>query len=290
MKKYKLTDVLIIVSGAGYKKANRIFRGGETCEILRIEGVNYKINIGTATAKLLAKIGARICIIGRNGQALSQIKKYILNETNCTPENISYWNLDLLNETAVKEFITSLDKSRPIWLVHSIGLGAQAYAINGENPYLPFTQIPADVVVKEFEVPVKSLLLLAQNLESRFREQDETRIVVVTSMSGIRPYIYGYSHASAKAGIHHAVRSLSLELSHRYKSVYVTEILPGIVDTGLYDSEEVIESVKEIGESFGFFGEKKYGNENFYFCHKCFDKIVNIDKTRLEMIKKRLSK
>jgi short-subunit dehydrogenase len=263
MKKYELSEVLIIVAGVGYKKANRIFRKGETCELIQIDGVNYKINIGTATAKLLAKLGARVCMVARNEQALSYIKEYIINETKCPSENIFYKSLDLLNEKSVKEFVLSLDNDRPIWLVFSIGLGAQAYTINGDNPYLPFIQIPADVVVKEFEVPVKSLLLLVQNLAPRFSQQEETRIIVVNSMSGIRPYMYGYSHASAKAGIHHAVRSLALELGYQYKSVYVTEILPGIVDTGLYDSEEVIKSVKEIGKTFGFFGEREYNEENF---------------------------
>ncbi len=263
MKKYQLKEVCVIVAGVGYKKANRFFHGGKTCELINIDGVSYKINIGAATAKLLAKRGAKICMVSRNEQALSHIKEYICRETNCNPENVFYRNVGLTDEKSVTEFIASLDKARPIWLVHSIGLGAQAYTINGDNPYLPFTKIPPDVVVKEFEVPVKSLLLLVKYLEPIFKQQEETRIVVITSMSGIRPYMCGYSHASAKAGIHHAVRSLCLEFSSRYKSVYVTEILPGIVDTGLYDSEEVIKSVQEIGETFGFFGDKKYTVENF---------------------------
>jgi short-subunit dehydrogenase len=263
MKKNMIKDVLVVITGVGYKKASRIFHKGETCELIQIDGLNYKINIGTATAKLLSEMGAKVCMVARNKQVLSNIKEYILKETNCVSENITYRNIDLLDETSVRDFIASLDKSRPIWIVHSIGLGAQAYTINGDNPYLPFTVISPNIVTKEFEVPVKSLLLMIQNLEPLFYQQEETRIVVVTSMSGIRPFMYGYSHASAKGGIHQAVRSLTLELSHRYKSVYVTEILPGIVDTGLYDSEETIKSVQEIGESFGFVGEKKYNQENF---------------------------
>jgi len=263
MDKHKLKYVLIIVTGVGYKKANRIFHAGRTCELVQIEGVNYKVNIGAATAKLIAKTGAKICMVARNEQALFRLKEYICREINCDPGNVSYCNLDLLDENSVKDFISSLEKNRPIWLVHSIGLGAQAYTVNGDNPYLPFTKISPDVVIKEFEIPVKSLLLLTKNLEPIFRQQKETRIVVVTSMSGIRPYMYGYSHASAKAGIHHAVRSLTLELIYRYKSIYVTEILPGIVDTGLYDSEEVIKAVQEIGETFGFFENKKYNEKNF---------------------------
>lgn len=263
MKKYKLNEVLIIIAGAGYKKVNRIFHNGKTSEIIQINGIDYKINTGAATAKKLAEMGAKICMVSTSEDKLSYLKDYICKETKCNPNNIFYRAVDLVNESSVKEFISSLDEKLPIWLVYSIGLGAQAYALNGDNPYLPYTKISPDIVIKEFEVPVKSLLLFFQNLEPIFQRQEETRIVVVTSMSGVRPYMYGFSHASAKAGIHNAVRSLTLELSCRYKSVYVTEILPGIVDTGMYDSDEVIKSVHDIGETFGFFGEKEYNDENF---------------------------
>jgi len=259
----KFDEILIVVTGVGYKRAQRIFHDGRTSMLIKIDGVNHKINIGAATAKLLAEKGAKVCMVARNKEKLQNLKEYICYETKCNPENVTYKDIDLLNKNSVEELELSLDKVKTIWLVHSVGLGAQSYDINGNNPYLPFTKIHTELITKEFEVPVKSLLLLLKSLESRIKLQSETRIVVVTSMSGIRPYIYGYSHASAKGGIHHAVRSLSLELSYLYRSVYVTEILPGIVDTGLYDSEEVIKSVQEIGETFGFFGDKKYTTDNF---------------------------
>jgi len=265
MPKLKLQDVCTIIAGVGYKEAQRIFRQGETCEIVEIEGKKYKINTGAATAKLIAKKGGKVIMLARNEKALYQIREYILQETNCSPDLVTYRVLDILDEQKIKEFThyLSQNEKRPIWLVYSIGLGAQAYSLQGDNPYLPFTDIPPEIVVKEFEVPVKGLLLLTQNLLPIFTKQEETRIVVVTSMSGIRPYMYGYSHASAKAGIHHAVRSLALEMSYRYGNIYVSEVLPGIIDTGLYDSANVIKAVQEIGETFGFFGEKKYNEDNF---------------------------
>lgn len=263
MDKYKLRDVLVIVTGAGYKEAKRVFHGGETCELIEINGAKYKINVGAAAAKAIAQAGAKICMVSRTKEKLHNLKKYICNETGCSRDNILYCATDLLDEQSVKDFVSLLEKRRPIWIVHSIGLGAQAYRIKDDNPYLPVTQTPPELPTKEFETVVKSLLLLTQNLIPIFKEQKETRMVVVSSMSGIRPYMYGYSHASAKAGIHHAVRSLALELNYFYECVYVTEILPGIVDTGLYDSEEVIKSVGDIGETFGFYGDKRYSEENF---------------------------
>jgi short-subunit dehydrogenase len=267
MMKNKFNEILIIVTGAGYKKALRVFHNGKTSEMLRIHEINHKINIGAATAKFLASKGAKVCMVARSEEKLHNLKEYICRETKCNPSNVTYKAVDLLDENSVSEFVISLDKTKPIWLVHSIGLSAQMYEIGGDNPYIPFTQIPSDLITKEFETPVKSLLLLMRNLEPVFQKQKETKIVVVTSMSGVRPFMYGYSHASAKAGIHSAVRSLSLEMNQKYKSVYLTEILPGIVDTGMYDSDEVIKSVREIGESFGFVGNRSYTTENFPLMH-----------------------
>ena len=69
-------------------------------------------------------------------------------------------------------------------------------------------------------------------------------------MSGLRSYPYGFSHSSAKGGLHSAVRSLSLELAK--KNIFFSEVMPGIVDTGMYDNDIVIDTVQKIGKEFGY--------------------------------------
>lgn len=256
VEKIKLRDSLVIVTGAGYKEAKKIFHGSNSNDIIEIDGKNFKLNIGAAVARHLIELGAKVCIVSNTEEKLINLKNHICEKTNCDDKDITYYSIDLTDSNNVSEFIKNLGREKQIWLVHCVGLGAQVYNVKNDNPYLSFNTISSDLVAKEFDVPVNSLLLMMKNLEPLFNKQSETRIVVVTSMSGIRPTIYGYSHSAAKAGIHHAVRSLSLELSLNYKSVYMTEILPGIVDTGLYDSDEVIEAVQKISASFGFFGDK----------------------------------
>lgn len=258
----KLSRVLTIITGVGCKKARKIYHGGETCECIEINKEKYKLNIGAATAKEIAGHGGKILMIGRDEENLSHIREYIHKKIKCDLANILYEKLDLLNEKSVNKIVSLVPRKYPVWLVHSVGLGAQAYNLVGDNPYLPITNIPLDTLIKEYEVPIKSLLLLIRSLLPIFIKQKTTKIVVVSSMSGVRPYMYGFSHASAKAGLHNAVRSLALELYYRYKSIYVTEILPGIVDTGLYDSKAVVKSVCKIGESFGLIGKRKYSVNN----------------------------
>ncbi len=257
-----LNNTLVIVTGVSYKEAKRIFNKGETSECIKINGVNHKINIGASSAKYLAQKGIKVCMVSRSEDKLHNLKNYICEQTNCDPDNVMYHASDLLDDNSVKKLIDSLPKKQPLWLVHSVGLSSHDYNVSGDNPYKPFTEMSPDMVTQEFRVPVVSLLLLMKRLEPTIKHQMETRIVVVSSMSGIRPFMYGYSHASAKAGLHHAVRSLNLELSQRYESVYMTEILPGIVDTGMYDSPQVINAVQAIAKTFGCHNREVFKNNN----------------------------
>jgi short-subunit dehydrogenase len=257
-QKSKLQDSLVLITGAGYRESQRIFSQTDLNDVIDINGVQYKLNIGAATARHIASLGAEIVMMSSTQEKLNTLKTHIINHTNCNPELVNYHAMDLTNEREVKNFFDSLNTSKQVWLVHSVGLGSQSYTVENDNPYLSFKNISGEMVAKEFDVTVNSLLLIMKNMETLFHKQCETRIAVITSMSGVRPFIYGYSHTAAKAGAHHAVRSLCLELSLNYKSVYVTEILPGMVDTGLYDSDAVVKTVQKISESFGFFGDRAY--------------------------------
>ena len=124
-------------------------------------------------------------------------------------------------------------------------------------PSPPVEIISLNIFSIEFESVVKSLLLLVQNLLPRFHRQKDTRIIVVSSMSGIRSFPWGYSHTSAKAGLHHATRALTLELNK--KNIFVSEINPGIVNTGMYDPPAVRNAVVEVAKTYGY----SFSNNDF---------------------------
>lgn len=261
MKRYVVDRVVVLIAGVGYSRAKREYVKGNSSELIDIDGVDHKLNIGAAIAKRLAGVGMEIYMLARRKQALLRIKDYIQRETNCAEEKLLCRDIDLTQKEHVNELISGISSNKSVWLVHSIGLSSRAYALRSRNPYLPIKEIDSDEVIKEFEIPIRSLLNLIQCLGARITKQLETRIVIITSMSGIRPYAYGFSHAAAKSGLHQAVRSLSLEMS-RNRSVYVTEILPGIVDTGLYDNRKIRKAVQLIGTTFGYYGEKMYRSDN----------------------------
>ncbi len=261
-KEHPYRNTMVIVSGVGCRKAERIF-DQKTHDPILLDGITYKMNIGASIAKLLAVAGARIFMLARNEASLEAVHNHIVKLEGVDSSNLTYCAIDLLEKKRVYKLLEGVSSSERIWLVHSVGLGSENYSDTHGNPYLPFHELNSDLLSLEYELPVKSLLHLIAPLKRRFDNQDCSKLVVVSSMSGIRPYIYGFSHAAAKAGLHHAIRSLGLELSYSNPRIHVSEILPGIVDTGLYDSPEVIDAVSHIAESFGYTGSRKLTEHNF---------------------------
>ena len=233
----------IIILGVGYK-SNDSFNCAENIFI----SPNAKVNIGAACARRLAESGHNLIIISRTKEKIEKVKNDLLKLY--PKRSIEAKAMDVLDTKQVQKFFAELDPGCEYSYVHSAGLGAGEYQIKDNNPYLSLEDIPIDLPTKEFEVVVKSLLAFVRGFLPFFRNQMKAKVVVVNSMSGIRPYPLGFSHSSAKAGLHNAVRSLTLELNK--ERIYFSEVNPGMVDTGFYDGEAVIKSVRKIGQEFGY--------------------------------------
>lgn len=241
MKKDK--KEVIIVTGVGYRKTR-------SCkdDLNVYDSPSVKANIGAWVAHELASEGLNLLLLSRSEDKLKRVRRSLLEKF--PNSQIDCEAVDLLDEAVVNNIVSNHTPKVHFNIVHSVGLSAGNYAVPNDNPYLDIGDTPPDLPVLEFEIVVKTLLILVKALLPRFAMQQDSRIVVVSSMSGIRAFPLGYSHASAKAGLHHAVRSLCLELNKKH--VYVSEVLPGIVNTGLYDGPEVKKAVIRIAKAFGY--------------------------------------
>ncbi len=233
----------IVILGVGYK-TNQSYKSSENV----FSSKNAKVNIGAACARKLAETGHDLLIISRTQEKISKVREDLLELY--PKRSIEAKAFDVLDSDAVSSFFDNLDKNCHYNYVHSAGLGAGGYHIKDDNPYLAFEDTPIDLPTMEFEVVVKSLLAFVKGFMPFFRNQSKSKVIVVNSMSGIRPYPMGFSHSSAKAGLHNAVRSLTLELNK--ERIYFSEVNPGMADTGFYDGKAVIDAVKEISKEFGY--------------------------------------
>lgn len=233
-----------IIVGCGFKTSQ--FSLSEIENVF--EDKNVKINIGAAISLELVKSGLDVILISKSIDKLRKIKESL--NSYCTLNEIEIRAFNILDENLVKEFSNSLNNTHNYFLIHSAGLSSGQYDIKNENPYLPIEQTSLNLIKCEFESVVNSLFLFVKHLLPIFRKQEETRIVVVSSMSSIRAFPNGFSHTSAKGALHQAVKSMRHELNQ--EKIFVSEVLPGIVDTGYYDNEQTQIAVKEIAKYFGY--------------------------------------
>jgi NAD(P)-dependent dehydrogenase (short-subunit alcohol dehydrogenase family) len=238
-----LAQDLVIVTGVGYKDIEGIRSEDDV-----FSSQACKPNIGAAIALELATANYPVAIVARSAEKLDRVRMSILRRIPMADVIVASADLSRLDST--EAMASRLPSDVSVNVVHSAGLSAGGYVLPDDNPYLPIASVPVELPTLEFDAAVRSLLIVMKTLLPRLRRQARSKVVIISSMSGIRAFPLGYAHASAKAGVHHAIRSLVLELNQ--ESIYVTEINPGIVNTGLYDSSSVLDSCVRVAKSFGY--------------------------------------
>jgi len=253
----------IIVTGCGFKPAKHKFYDVTTKEeshdSIIVNGKDMKLNIGAATAFVLAANGAIIHMVSRTEEKLKILKEQIVKTLNIPEENVEYSAVDLFDEKSIDKFVKDLPKDKPIYWVQSIGLGAGAYKVKDDNPYLHIEDIPPELLEKESTIVLKGTHMLMQKLLPIFREQNkkfktETRIAIISSMSAIRGYNRGGTHCAAKGAISRYANSAMLDLWK--EKIYITDVRPGAVDTGMYDNPVVQKAVLEVDKEYGNYWNK----------------------------------
>ena len=247
-----LQGKLILITGAGIKPVGYLFKdittGQNSHTPVIIDGVEYKANIGTATALACAEAGATVHLIARTEANLKIIKQWIENKVSGA--QVEYTALDLNDKVALQKLADSLPTDLPLHWVQSAGLGGGTIKIKDDNPYLPIDQLTDELIDAEFST-IKNTITLLQFLLPRFHKQSESRICIVSSMSAIRSFPSGSIHMASKGALSRFANATMLELNK--KNIFITDIRPGCVDTGLYDSNIIQETIKKtVGLGYGY--------------------------------------
>ncbi|MFK7896216.1 MAG: SDR family NAD(P)-dependent oxidoreductase [Myxococcota bacterium] len=178
--------------------------------------------IGEATARELARRGFDIALIARREDRLNLLAKD-LEALGARAYPIA---ADLAEEDeterAAQEAIESL--GRVDVLVNNAGY----------SPGAALEQVSRTALRHIFDVNVLSALHLAGAVAPLMREQGSGRIINVGSLAGAVPAPLAVPYSSTKAAIKMATESLRLELSQF--GIRVTLIVPGFVDTAVFDN------------------------------------------------------
>jgi NADP-dependent 3-hydroxy acid dehydrogenase YdfG len=247
----KLKGKRVIVTGCGYKPISQrfydIFDNNPSHDTIIINGNEMKMNIGTAISGVLAMNGADVHMVSKSEEKLNNIQKGLDKIVGRT-DLIHYSSVNLLDQEEVRKFVENLPKDKPLNWVQSVGLGAGSYVLENDNPYLPVENIPEGLIDSELEI-VKATDFMLKALLPLFRNQQESKIVIISSMSAIRGYERGAIHCAAKGALDRYANAVMIEKFKEH--IYVSTIRPGGIDTGMYDHPSVQESVKVISDGYG---------------------------------------
>ena len=241
----------ILITGVGVKPVGHLFKdittGEPTHTPVVVNGREYKANVGAATALECVKTGAAVHMVARSADKLQIVKEWI--EQNVPAADVSYSAVDLGSLAAMQNLVASIPEDLPLYWVQSVGLGAGSVQVKDDNPYLLIDDLSEDLIEAELSV-LKNTVSLLRLLLPRFRRQRETRICVISSMSAIRSVVSGSIHMAAKGAISRFVNAATIELDK--DNIFVTDIRPGIIDTGMYDSKVVQQTVSMMGMNYGY--------------------------------------
>ena len=172
--------------------------------------------IGAASARLLAKEGARLSLLGRRMEPLQSVAA----ETGATPIIC-----DITDRAAIENaFTAAREANGPFdYVVLNAGIGDSA----------PFARTPRDAWDRIIATNLTALFDGAQLALPDLLDGEGKRLIVVASVAGLKGGAYAAPYVASKHGAVGLVRSLALEFAKT--GLTVNAVCPSFVDTPMAD-------------------------------------------------------
>lgn len=177
--------------------------------------------IGKETALLLSNLGARLVLIARRENMLTEVIS-LLNGSNHL-----YYTFDLSNLDNIKSLVEEIvKKTGPVdGLVYSAGVS------NGT----PLRLINYEKMNEVFTINLYGFIELSKQISKKKNFNKGTSFVVVSSTASLINVNKGNTiYSCSKASINSCVRSLAHELGE--KGIRVNAVAPGMTDTEMFKS------------------------------------------------------
>lgn len=187
--------------------------------------------IGEATAKMFAKNGAKVVLVGRNIEKGEKIEKEI-------GENAYFIQCDVSDENQVKTMVEqAVTKFKKIDIL-----------FNNAGVMLPSMEIermPVDDWNKTFDININGMFYVTRYVKPYLFKSKGT-IINNASIAGLQHYAAGrsYAYSASKA----AVIQFSHQMAKNYgeELIRVNCICPGIVDTPILGDRDRSEYAKRV--------------------------------------------
>lgn len=246
MKKYK---AIAVITGIKLNEAKKIFKKSNPATLIKHNGKKYKMNAASGAVVALHKAGYKIMMSGYYQEHLNILASYLKDK------DIFYQQVNLLDKNQVKHFASMIidEKKKTnldVHLVHYGGASETTVKLPGDTVFLDPWETPSEAVAPIVSNNTVTWFNILQSLKNVFQSQDKTKIILVSAITAVRTKRLHALDAIQKGAGHAMARSLALDLTP--EKIYVTEIMPGITDTGFYDNKKTYEYILQASSELGY--------------------------------------
>jgi len=176
--------------------------------------------IGAASALALARLGARVTLMGRREEPLTSQAQAIGHAI--AGAAVATHAFDVTDATTVTAAFAEAQRDAPITiLVNNAGAAESA----------PFEKTGIDLLERMLAVNLKAAFLCTQAVLPAMIAAKYGRIINIASTAGLTGYAYVTAYVAAKHALVGLTRALALETAKR--GVTVNAVCPGFTDTDL---------------------------------------------------------
>ena len=176
--------------------------------------------IGAASALALARLGARVTLMGRREEPLTSQAQAIGHAI--AGAAVATHAFDVTDATKVTAAFAEAQRDAPITiLVNNAGAAESA----------PFEKTGIDLLERMLAVNLKAAFLCTQAVLPAMIAAKYGRIINIASTAGLTGYAYVTAYVAAKHALVGLSRALALETAKR--GVTVNAVCPGFTDTDL---------------------------------------------------------
>lgn len=267
---------LVVVTGAKFTKAKRLFTGGQQVKYFELENGTYKMNAGSGSVYALHD-EYELLVHGykqEDGERLTELGLL-------SPDRYHVFNL--LDKEAVRTFVQEIArlKSELGLPVHIVHYGA-ASETKVELPYGSLRhsiwEAPGGALRDLVSNNCETLLNLMQEMkrQSIFKDQSVTKVVAISAVAAVRSLAKLSLDCVQKGAGHSLLRTMALELTP--ENIYVTEIMPGSTDGGYYDNDNTLEVSLEHSKNIGY--EYDYSTKPVFTAEQIGDAVQYVMNAR----------
>jgi NAD(P)-dependent dehydrogenase (short-subunit alcohol dehydrogenase family) len=188
--------------------------------------------IGAATAVALDRAGARVGLVGRDGDALAAVAEGLRDGGATFVADLGDPDAPAALAADALAALGSVDV-----LVNNAGVGVR----------IDSTELDAETVDRIHAVNVRGALLLTTALLPSMVERGRGAVVNVSSISGVRGTPRRAAYAASKGAVDAMTRSLAMEFGPH--GIRVNAVAPGTITTAMWERNRSIPGVIEQVEA-----------------------------------------